>query len=171
MEAKRRQAIPILRLLGSDHYRPHRQRRLAEAPAHASRELLFLFNLACEECILPRYYLHVMFPLSSNPVDVSDITHVSLSPSFIFFDYLGPILRPAPPFDEDRPFEIRERRLGKGCCVFVLIMSVKCVCVIVLAQRNAARGAASVVAEAAIRARVLMRTSSTFMSVSFTFSC
>jgi hypothetical protein len=60
---------------------------------------------------------------------------------------------------------------GGKCCVFVLIMSVKCVCVIVLAQRNAARGAASVVAEAAIRARVLMRTSSTFMSVSFTFSC
>jgi hypothetical protein len=80
-------------------------------------------------------------------------------------------LRPAPPSNDDRPFEIRERRLGKGCCVFVLIMSVKCVCVIVLAQRNAARGAASVVAEAAIRARVLMRTSSTFMSVSFTFSC
>jgi hypothetical protein len=90
MEAKRRQAIPILRLLGSDHYRPHRQRRLAEAPAHASHELLFLFNLACEECILPRYYLHVMFPLSSNPVGVSDITHVSLSPSFILLITLDP---------------------------------------------------------------------------------
>jgi hypothetical protein len=103
MEVKWRQAIPILRLLGSDHYRPHRQRRLAEAPAHASRELLFLFNLACEECILPRYYIHVMFPLSSNPVGVRDIPMYLCRLHLYFLNYQSPILRPAPPFDGDRP--------------------------------------------------------------------